>query len=60
MHQLSTIFGFLAIYMLVSCEPTAEKYTIAILHCPVVNDLDSLAINGNMILHGEAEITEYV
>ncbi len=27
---------------------------------PVVNDLDSLAINGNMILHGKAEIIEYV
>jgi len=27
---------------------------------PVVNDLDSLAMNGMMILHGEAEIIEYV
>ena len=27
---------------------------------PVVNDLDSLAMNGMMILHGEAEILEYV
>lgn len=27
---------------------------------PIVNDLDSLAINGNMILRGEAEIIEYV
>jgi butyrate kinase len=27
---------------------------------PVVNDLDSLAMNGVMILHGEAEIIEYV
>jgi len=26
---------------------------------PIVNDLDSLAINGNMILRGEAEIFEY-
>jgi butyrate kinase len=26
---------------------------------PVVNDLDSLAMNGMMILHGEAEIIEY-
>jgi butyrate kinase len=27
---------------------------------PIVNDLDSLAMNGVMILHGEAEIIEYV
>jgi butyrate kinase len=27
---------------------------------PVVNDLDSLAMNGVMILHGEAQILEYV
>lgn len=27
---------------------------------PIVNDLDSLAMNGTMILHGEAEIFEYV
>jgi butyrate kinase len=27
---------------------------------PVVNDLDSLAMNGMMILHGEAKIEEYV
>ena len=27
---------------------------------PIVNDLDSLAMNGMMILHGEAEIIEYV
>jgi len=27
---------------------------------PVVNDLDSLAMNGMMIMHGEAEIIEYV
>lgn len=27
---------------------------------PIVNDLDSLATNGMMILHGEAEIIEYV
>lgn len=27
---------------------------------PIVNDLDSLAMNGVMILHGEAEIIEYI
>jgi len=26
---------------------------------PIVNDLDSLAMNGNMILRGEANIMEY-
>jgi len=27
---------------------------------PIVNDLDSLAMNGMMILHGEADIIEYI
>jgi len=27
---------------------------------PIVNDLDSLAMNGLMIMRGEAEIFEYV
>jgi len=27
---------------------------------PVVNDLDSLAMNGMMILRGEAEVFEYI